>query len=135
MHDSFAVNFGGFLGSMSSGIIAGLSSITPIGWGIIGVFTIITIVTVLYSSEKLAKTVRIHNHEEKTVYEMSKGGKQRIRDSGLADLTSDEIADLYKTPGISKEYKNRLKKEQKARLLRKRQKRENSKGKVKREMK
>ena len=60
---------------------------------------------------------------EGTIYLMSKGGKQKISDTGLRGLTDSQLESLYKSPDISKSEKQRLKKEQKARKLRNKSKR------------
>ena len=57
------------------------------------------------------------------IHLMSKGGKQRISDSGLRDFTDSQLDSLYKSPGTSKSEKERIKKEQKARKTRNRRKR------------
>jgi len=58
---------------------------------------------------------------------MSKGGKQRIRDSGLEGYSDDEISRRLKDPRTPKSEKEKLKKEQKARGTRNKQKRGNKK--------
>ena len=57
------------------------------------------------------------------IYMMSKGGRQRIRDTGLEGVKDEEIADRLKDPNTSKEEKKRLEKEQKGRDQRNKQKR------------
>lgn len=66
--------------------------------------------------------VNINNHQY-IKFKFSKGGKQHIRDSGLIDLSNAEIDKLLKSPLTPKKDKQRLKKEQKARKQRNKQKR------------
>ena len=56
---------------------------------------------------------------------MSKGGRQNIRDSGLAGVSDHDIDQLLRNPSTSKAEKQRLRKEQKARGTRNKQKRRN----------
>ena len=61
------------------------------------------------------------------IYQMSKGGKQNIRDTGLIGTTDEEIEKKIKDPTTPKLEKERLKKEQKARGNRNKKKREQMK--------
>ena len=54
---------------------------------------------------------------------MSKGGKQRIRDTGYLGIPDQEINRRYNDPKTPKAERQRLKKEQKARRSRNMQKR------------
>ncbi len=58
-----------------------------------------------------------------SIYEMAKGGKQNVKDTGLIGVPTDAIKDRLKNPSISKEEKKRLEKELKARGVRNKQKR------------
>lgn len=56
--------------------------------------------------------------------QQSKGGKQNIRDSGLAGLSGEEISRRANDKSLPKKERERYKKEEKARGLRNKQKRE-----------
>ena len=53
----------------------------------------------------------------------SKGGKQNIKDSGLAGLSDAEVSRRAKDKSLSKKERDRYKKEEKARALRNKRKR------------
>jgi hypothetical protein len=100
----FALAGGGALGASWS--FGGANFWNPVGWVILGVATVATVTYAGY-----------------TIYKMSKGGKQRIRDTGLAGVSDEEIASRLTNPRTSKSEKQKLKKEQKARGDRNKQKR------------
>jgi len=54
---------------------------------------------------------------------LERGGNQNQKDSGLEDLTNEQIADLLKDKSLSPKEKRRLQKEQKARKQRNKKKR------------
>lgn len=54
----------------------------------------------------------------------SKGGKQRIRDTGLSNLSDEEVTRKSKDSTLSKKERERYKKEDKARKQRNKQKRQ-----------
>ncbi len=56
---------------------------------------------------------------------LAKGGKQNVRDSGLRDVSDDEISRRARDPSLSPEERRRYQKEEKARGLRNKQKRGN----------
>ena len=58
---------------------------------------------------------------------MSKGGKQRIYDSGLIGVTQENLKERLKNPELTGEEKRRLQKQQKAFGNRNQQKRQNNK--------
>lgn len=53
----------------------------------------------------------------------AKGGRQRVRDTGLEGMTDEEIQDRINDPKIDPKEKRRLQKEQKGRGVRNKQKR------------
>ena len=53
----------------------------------------------------------------------SKGGKQNLKDSGLSDYSDDDLKEKYKDPNTPSSLKDRIKREQKARGTRNKQKR------------
>ncbi len=94
-------------GTLAWGTAAGGSNFwNPVGWVILGGVAVEAVGYIGYN-----------------VYKMSKGGKQRIRDTGLAGLSDSEISRRLKNPKTPKSEKERLKKEQKARGNRNKQKR------------
>lgn len=56
-------------------------------------------------------------------YQCQKGGKQRIRDTGLTELSDEEITRRTFDKSLSAKQRQRYKKEQKARGQRNKQKR------------
>ncbi len=102
--------------SIITTLAAGIAAAAPIiGWVVLGASAIIAIGFIANQ-----------------MVDFAKGGKQRIKDSGLADMSDQEIADHLKEPSTPKSEKQRLQKEQKARGNRNSQKRQNnhkSKGK------
>ncbi|QKG85333.1 hypothetical protein GXN76_13185 [Kroppenstedtia pulmonis] len=68
------------------------------------------------------RTYRIYR-AGRTVMKFAKGGKQRVRDSGLAHLSNKEISRQAKNKSLSKKERARYQKEEKARTQRNKQKR------------
>jgi hypothetical protein len=95
-------------GTIGASVLTSLSMITPVGWAVI--IGSVVVVGVGYRVSK-----------------MSKGGKQRIKHSELEEVSNDEISRRLKDPSSSNSEKQKLRKEQKARGDRNKQKR----GKVK----
>ena len=64
-----------------------------------------------------------YNKNNKLKIKKSKGGKQNIRDSGVANLSDKEVSRRARDKSLSPKERQRYKKEEKARELRNKQKR------------
>ena len=96
----FAVAAGGTL--YVAGAFGAANGWNPIGWVVLGTVAVLGIVALVGELS----------------YQASKGGKQRILDTGLTGVSDDEITDRLKDPTVPKYEKQRLRKEQKARKTR-----------------
>ena len=96
----FAVAAGGTL--YVAGAFGAANGWNPLGWVVLGTVAILGIVALVGELS----------------YQASKGGKQRILDTGLTGVSDDEITDRLKDPTVPKYEKQRLRKEQKARKTR-----------------
>ena len=95
----FAVAAGGTL--YVAGAFGAANGWNPLGWVVLGTVAVLGIVALVGELS----------------YQASKGGKQRILDTGLTGVSDDEITDRLKDPTVPKYEKQRLRKEQKARKL------------------
>jgi hypothetical protein len=85
-------------------------------------------------SQALVDVVWAWGEDITEVVTLSKGGKQRIADTGLIDVSTAELEARYKSSTTSKEEKKRIEKELKSRREKNKKKRENlnhSRGKKK----
>ena len=96
----FAVAAGGTL--YVAGAFGAANGWNPLGWVVLGTVAVLCIVALVGELS----------------YQASKGGKQRILDTGLTGVSDDEITDRLKDPTVPKYEKQRLRKEQKARKTR-----------------
>ena len=96
----FAVAAGGTL--YVAGAFGAANGWNPLGWVVLGTVAVLGIVALVGELS----------------YQASKGGKQRILDTGLTGVSDDEITDRLKDPTVPKYEKQRLRKEQKARKTR-----------------
>ena len=106
-------------GAVTTTTVATTTSVAAASVGCVA--TGVTVLTGFYAE-------RVAAYERKTESEIgnitySKGGRQNIRDTGLRDLSDQEISQRLRNPSTPKSEKQRLKKEEKARHLRNVQKR------------
>ena len=116
----------------------GVGAMAVAGGGAVlsGAITSTTAMAVSVSAAAVAISARVYAKKFRNVETLlpqrfintplnSKGGKQNIRDSGLVGVSDEVIKARLKNPNTSKSEKQRLKKEQKARGNRNKQKRSN----------
>ena len=116
---TLATGSGFSLGAMGGSVMTALGAITPAGWAVIGTIAVVTVAVVTYSKVKALSKPKCNK--------MSKGGKQRIYDSGLIGVTLEDLKERLKNPELTGEEKRRLQKQQKAKDARNQQKRQNNK--------
>ena len=109
------------LKTLGSSVVAAISSITPAGWAVIGVVALA--VVVVNVAPKVVTKIKEATYSTVKVRQMSKGGRQKIRDSGLTDLSDEEVSSRAHDNSLPSWERKRYKTEEKARGLRNKQKR------------
>ena len=125
--ESLIMSVGAALSAVGGTFATAAGAITPAGWIIIATVVVISVAAFAYAKtgnkNALQKKVK---YSAKPAIRMSKGGKQRILDSGYLGIPEEELVRRYKDPNTSDEEKQRLKKHLK-KDVRNKQKRENMK--------